>query len=74
MVNVYGDFGGFERFWATKNKAKQNQSRLAPRPVLGVEKTKPIISFGVLCVAYCEKEFEKTNPIYPRRGRMDAGR
>jgi hypothetical protein len=31
--------------------------------VLGGEKTKPIISYCVLRDAYCENEFEKTNPI-----------
>ncbi|MHC4329744.1 MAG: hypothetical protein ACYSWW_16645 [Planctomycetota bacterium] len=30
------------------------------------EKTKPIISYCVLRDAYCEKEFEKTKPIYGR--------
>jgi hypothetical protein len=30
-----------------KNKANQTQTRLAPRPALGVEKTKPIIPFSV---------------------------
>jgi hypothetical protein len=46
IIRVYGDFDGFWRFWARKIKAKQTQSRLAPRPVLGVEnefeKTNPI--------------------------------
>jgi len=34
-------------FWEAKNKANQTQSQLAPRPVLGIEKTKPIYSFSV---------------------------
>jgi hypothetical protein len=37
-----GDYEEFHTLRRRKNKAKQTQSRLAPRPALGVEKTKPI--------------------------------
>jgi len=34
-------------------------------------KTKPIYSYCVLCTAFCEREFEKTKPIYrPSAGNM----
>ena len=36
---VYGDYDGPR---LRKNKANQSQSQLAPRPALGVEKSKPI--------------------------------
>jgi hypothetical protein len=42
---------------------KQTQFYLAPRFILGVEKTKPICSFRVLRAEYRELEVEKTKPI-----------
>jgi hypothetical protein len=39
LLGVYGNKPARQ---AEKNKAKQTQSRLAPRPALWVEKTKPI--------------------------------
>jgi hypothetical protein len=114
MIKDYEYFGSFERFWASK---KQTQFRLAPRPILGVEKTNPIVSFCVprsefsvkirmgelkkqtqfmfhRRVRWVRRAFkiiilsnfsaffaisavnrvEKTNPIYPKRGRTETGR
>jgi len=39
IVRIYGDFDDFWWFETVKNKANQTQSKLAPRPALGVEKT-----------------------------------
>jgi hypothetical protein len=43
IAKTYVCFDAFCLFWAAKNKANQTQFYLAPRPALGVEKTKPIL-------------------------------
>jgi hypothetical protein len=60
--------GGFGRrktkpkpAFGRKSEVRNMKSEMSLKSTF--EKTKPIYSYCVLRDAYCEKEFEKTNPI-----------
>ncbi len=37
ITMVYGDIGGFGRFWVAKNKANQSQYQLPPSTAVGLK-------------------------------------